>query len=250
MTDVVAGTTLLAAEKIPVGEHTEAELFGMTFNVDTIYATLISAAIVLGLAFYLRAKITSGVPSGVQLFFEAITTQVRTQVEGAIGMRVAPFVLPLGVALFIFILFSNWLSVLPAQYGYHEWVKPPASDINFVFALAAFVFVMYQAAGIRRRGPLKHVKQTVKGHIVFMAPLNIIEELAKPVSLSLRLFGNMFAGGIMVTLIGLFPAWILWGPNFIWKTFDLFVGLLQAIIFTLLTIIYFSQSMALEDEHH
>lgn len=250
MTDVVAGATLLAAEQISVGEHTEAEFLGMTFNVDTIYATLLSAAIVLGLAFYLRAKITSGVPSGVQLFFETITTNVRAQIEGAIGMKVAPFVLPLGVALFVFILFSNWLSILPAQYGHHEYVKPPASDINFVFALALFVFVLYQAAGIRRRGPFKHVKQVVKGHMIILAPLNVIEELAKPISLSLRLFGNMFAGGVLVTLIGLFPAWILWGPNFIWKTFDLFVGLLQAIIFTLLTIIYFSQSMELEEEHH
>ncbi|CAM3972205.1 F0F1 ATP synthase subunit A [Smaragdicoccus niigatensis] len=248
MTDVVGVDVL--AEGIPVGEHIDKTIFGMTFNLDTIYCTLIAAAVVLGLAFYLRAKVTSGVPSGVQLFFEGITVQLRGQIESAIGMKVAPFVLPLAVTLFVFILASNWLSVVPAQWGHEEWVKPPASDINFVLALALFVFVAYQLAGIRRRGPFGHAKALVKGHVAILAPINIIEEIAKPVSLSLRLFGNMFAGGIMITLIGLFPAYIMWGPNAIWKLFDLFVGLIQAFIFALLTILYFGQSMTLEDEHH
>ena len=58
------------------------------------------------------------------------------------------------------------------------------------------------------------------------------------------------AGGIMVALIAMFPAWIMWAPNAIWKSFDLFVGLIQAFIFALLTVLYFSQSMELDDEHH
>ena len=79
--------------------------------------------------------------------------------------------------------------------------------------------------------------------------VNLVEEIAKPISLSLRLFGNIFAGGIMVALIALFPPYIMWAPNAIWKTFDLFVGLIQAFIFALLTILYFSQSMELEEDH-
>ena len=70
--------------------------------------------------------------------------------------------------------------------------------------------------------------------------------------MSLRLFGNMFAGGILVTLIAaLIPTQFMWAPNAIWKPFDLFVGLIQAFIFALLTILYFSQSMELDhdDEH-
>ena len=244
MTDQV-----LAATEIEVGHHTEAHLLGMTFNTDTIISTLVAAAIVIGLALFLRAKITSGVPNGVQLFFEAVTVQMRNQIESAIGMKIAPFALPVAITLFVFILASNWLSVLPVQFGHTEWVKPPASDVNFVYALALFVFVFYHFAGARRRGVGKHVKQLTKGHVAFLAPINIIEEIAKPISLSLRLFGNMFAGGIMVALIALFPPYIMWAPNAIWKMFDLFVGLIQAFIFALLTILYFSQSMALEDEH-
>jgi F-type H+-transporting ATPase subunit a len=248
--------TILAAESgIEVGHHTEAHWFGLTVNTDTVLSTAIAAAIVLGLAFFLRAKVTStGVPNGVQLFWEALTVQMRNQIESAIGMKVAGFVLPLAVTLFAFILIANWLSVLPVQYsdsegGIHELLKPAASDINFVLALALFVFIAYHAAGVWRRGVLGHPKKLLKGHVAVLAPINLVEELAKPISLSLRLFGNIFAGGILVALIALFPPYIMWLPNAIWKSFDLFVGAIQAFIFALLTILYFSQSMEL-DEHH
>jgi F-type H+-transporting ATPase subunit a len=252
---------LAAAEEggaaIHVGHHTMVfKLFGMTFNGDTIMATGITALIVIALAFVLRAKVTStGVPGGVQLFWEALTIQMRNQIESAIGMKVAPFVLPLAIAIFVFILISNWLAVLPLQYGGSdgaaaELYKPPASDINFVLALALFVFVCYHAAGIWRRGIIGHPIRVIKGHVAILAPINIVEELAKPISLALRLFGNIFAGGILVALIAMFPWYIQWAPNAIWKTFDLFVGLIQAFIFALLTILYFSQSMELEDDHH
>jgi F-type H+-transporting ATPase subunit a len=248
--------TLLAEAAIQVGHHVTAHWFGMTVNTDTVLATAIAGAIVIALAFFLKAKVTStGVPGGVQLFFEAITIQMRNQIEGAIGMRVAPFVLPLAVTLFVFILAANWLSVLPVQYtdstgATHELLKPPASDINFVLALALFVFVCYHAAGIWRRGVIGHPVKVVKGHVALLAPINVVEEIAKPISLSLRLFGNIFAGGILVALIALFPPYILWLPNAIWKSFDLFVGAIQAFIFALLTILYFSQSMELEEDHH
>ncbi|MDT7760664.1 MAG: F-type H+-transporting ATPase subunit a [Mycobacterium sp.] len=247
--------TFLADAAIEVGHHETANWFGWTVNTDTVLATAIAAAIVLALAFFLRAKVTStGVPGGVQLFWEAITVQLRDQIETAIGMKIAPFVLPLAVTLFVFILVANWLSVLPVQYtnatGTHELLTPPASDINFVLALALFVFICYHAAGMWRRGFFGHLVKLLKGHVVFLAPINLVEELAKPISLSLRLFGNIFAGGILVALIALFPPYILWLPNAIWKSFDLFVGAIQAFIFALLTILYFSQSMELDDDHH
>ena len=246
---------ILAEGAIEVGHHTTATWLGMTVNTDTIYATALAAAVTLALAFFLRAKITSTTePGGVQLFWEAITIQMRGQIESAIGMKIAPFVLPLAVTLFVFILVANWISVLPVQYSSNgkteELLKPPASDINFVLALALFVFLCYHAAGIWRRGLIGHPIKVLEGHVAFLAPINLVEEIAKPISLSLRLFGNIFAGGIMVALIALFPPYIMWAPNAIWKTFDLFVGLIQAFIFALLTILYFSQSMEMDDDHH
>ncbi|MFY9336322.1 MAG: F0F1 ATP synthase subunit A [Mycobacterium sp.] len=247
---------ILAEGAIEVGHHTTATWLGMTVNTDTVLSTVVAAVITLALAFFLRAKVTStGVPSGVQLFWEAITTQMRGQIEAAIGMKVAPFALPMAVALFVFILIANWIAVFPWQYGIagggsHEVLKAPAGDINFALALALFVFLCYHAAGIWRRGLIGHPIKVLKGHVSFLMPINIVEELAKPISLSLRLFGNIFAGGIMVALIALFPPYIMWAPNAIWKSFDLFVGLIQAFIFSLLTILYFSQAMELEEEHH
>jgi F-type H+-transporting ATPase subunit a len=255
----------LADAAIEVGHHDTARWFGLTVNVDTVASSALAAVIVIGLAFFLRSKVTSsGVPGGVQLFFEAITVQMRDQIETAIGMRIAPFVLPLAVTLFVYILISNWLSVLPVQYTHSageapkELFAPPASDINYVLALAMFVFICYHLSGIWRSGPIGYPVKVLKGHVwdtlprgvgAIFSPINVVEELAKPISLSLRLFGNMFAGGILVGLIALFPPYILWAPNAIWKAFDLFVGAIQAFIFALLTILYFSQAMELEGEH-
>ena len=225
----------------------------------------LAAVIVIALAFFLRAKVTStGVPGGVQLFFEAITIQMRNQIESAIGMRIAPFVLPLAVTLFVYILISNWLSVLPVQYtdkgGDSERVVRPAGVGHQLRAGAGAVRVPLLPPGRHlAQRPIGYPAKMLKGHVwdtlpkavgVIFSPINVVEELAKPISLSLRLFGNIFAGGILVALIALFPPYILWAPNAIWKAFDLFVGAIQAFIFALLTVLYFSQSMELEGEHH
>lgn len=247
--------TILAESKVEVGHHVTTTWLGMTINLDTVISSAIAAVIVIAMALYLRAKVTStGVPGGVQLFFETITVQMRSQIEATIGMRVAPFVLPLAVTLFIYILIANWLSVLPVQYAdeggvSRELFSPAAADINFVAALTVFVFLSYHLAGFWRRGLFGHPRQLVKGHVTLMAPINLVEELAKPISLALRLFGNIFAGGILVGLIALFPPYILWAPNAVWKAFDLFVGAIQAFIFALLTVLYFSQAMELEEDH-
>src|SRR6202142_4730107 len=234
--------TILADAQIEGGEHHTATWLGLTVNPDTVLSTAIAAALVLALAFFLRAKVTStGVPGGVQLFWEAITIQMRNQIESAIGMRIAPFVLPLAVTLFIYILIANWLSVLPLQYSDHgkttELLSSAAADINYVLALALFVFICYHVAGIWRRGIIGLPVAVLKGHVAVLAPINLVEELAKPISLSLRLFGNIFAGGILLSLIALFPPYIMWPPNAIWKAFDLLLGAIQAFIFALLTIL-------------
>jgi F-type H+-transporting ATPase subunit a len=227
--------TTLAAGQIEVGQHAKVNLFGLTINTDTVLSTAIAAVIVLALAFFLRSKVTSkDVPSGVQLFFEAVTIQMRDQIESTIGLRIAPFVLPLAVTIFVFILISNWLSVLPVQYTDKsgtptEALKSAAADINYVLALALFVFVCYHAAGIWRRGIFGHPWKVVRGHVAILAPINVVEELSKP--------------------IAMFPPYILWAPNAIWKSFDLFVGAIQAFIFALLTVLYFSQSMEVDDDH-
>jgi len=220
---------------VQVGEHPAWHVFGLTINADTVISTVIAAVIVLGFGLYLAAKATAKVPSGLQLVFETVTDQVERQVESNIGIRTAPFVVPLAISLFFFILIANWLSILP--HTWEEYVRPPTADVNLTFAMAILVMVMVWVTGVRVRGRgyFRHFVEPYPA----MLPLYVIEELTKPVTLSLRLFGNILAGTVMVSVLALMPVAVLWLPTAAWKLFDLFIGLLQALIFALLTILYF-----------
>ncbi|HET9253903.1 MAG TPA: F0F1 ATP synthase subunit A [Pseudonocardiaceae bacterium] len=229
---------------VTVGEHPTWHVLGLTINADTVISTLIAAAIVLAFAFYLAAKATSGVPSRLQLVFETVTGQVERQVESNLGIRTAPFVVPLAITLFFFILISNWLAVLP--HAWEEYVRPPTSDVNLTFALSFFVIILVWITGVRVRG--KHFFTHLAEPYPAMLPLNIIEELTRPITLSLRLFGNILAGTVMVSVLSLLPAVVQWLPTSAWKLFDLFIGLLQALIFSLLTILYFGFAAGGQEE--
>jgi len=235
------------AGDIEPGLHHTATLFGLTFNVDTILSTVVAGLIVIGLGLWVARKVSAKAPSRTQLAFETITGQVESQVEGTLGIKTAPFVVPLAMALFLFILIANWLAVIPTP-GHPEWLPPAASDVNMTYALALIVILTMHFAGVRRKGVRGYYHHMFQPHWA-MFPINLIEELAKPVTLALRLFGNIFSGTIMISLIALFPAFILWAPNVVWKTFDLFIGAIQAFIFALLTVLYFASIAPSADAH-
>lgn len=240
---------VLAAESgVEVGKHAKAELFGMTVHIDTIGGTLLAAAVVVALGFYVRAKITSAKPNPAQLFFEGIYTFMRNQVESSIGIRMAPYLVPLSLGFFVFILACNWIVLLPL----HHYVPPPTADVNLVYPMALLVFFWRLYEGSRvHGGPHKQFIHIAKGHNPGLAPLWFIEEFTGVISHSLRLFGNILAGGVMLSLFTLIPPFISWIPTAGWKLFDTFIGLVQAFIFAFLTIIYFSQSMEdREGAHH
>ena len=240
----MSDSVVTAEGGVEVGVHPEATFFGLTFNVDTVISTLISAAIVVGFAFYLTAKSTSGVPSGIQLAWETVTKWIENQVEQSMGIRTAPFVVPLGLALFVFILMSNWLAILP--HAIEHYVRPPTADVNLTFALAFFVIILVHITGFRKKGAgyLKHFVHPTP----LLLPINVIEEIVKPFTLGLRLFGNIFAGTVMVSILALLPAYVSWLPTGAWKLFDLAIGLIQAIIFAVLTIVYFGFAAASDEE--
>lgn len=243
----MTGMVQAAETSIEVGQHWEWHVFGVTLNGDTILGTLVAAAIVIALGLWVRSQATAGVPKSGQLFFEGVTTFLRNQVETSIGVRTAPFLVPLSVGLFVFILACNWLVILPL----HHQLPPPTSDVNLVYPMALMVFVWRQIAGARRHGGAgRQFLHIAKGHNPKLAFMWFLEEITGVVSHALRLFGNIFAGGIMLSLFGLIPLYITWLPTAGWKLFDLFIGLVQAFIFAFLTIIYFSQSMENRDEAH
>ena len=232
------GDSLLAESDIEIGEHKTFTFLNMTFNVDTIWSTVIAGLVVIGLGFWMRSKVSSTNPSKIQLMWEAVVGEVTRQVEGNLG-RVHPFVVPLAIALFVFILVANWFELIPSLH----LLPSPTADVNLTYALALLVIVGVHIFSLRERGLKGYVKHYFEPHPA-MFPLNLIEELVKPVTLALRLFGNIFAGGIMIAIIGLLPIWALWGPNVIWRLFDMFIGLIQAFIFALLTVIYFGMASA------
>ena len=238
----------VAVGTIPIGEHITFQLFGLTFNFDTILGTVIAGAVVVGLGLLMRRRLTAKVPNGLQLVWETVTDTVQGQVENTLGLKTAPFVVPLAITLFMFILIANWLALIPTGHD-PEWVPPPASDVNLTYALALLVIVALHVTGVRKKGFFGYYHHLTQPHWV-MFPINLIEEIARPITLALRLFGNIFSGVIMVSLIGLFPAFILWAPNIIWKLFDLFIGVIQAFIFALLTILYFGSAAPAEEGGH
>lgn len=237
---------------IEIGEHTTREFLGVTVNVDTVVSTLVAAALVLLLGLLARRALTrtaeDHVPTKLQLLWELVVDQVNKQVEDNLG-RVHPFVAPLAISLFFFILFANWLELLPTELNDEvQLLVAPTADTNLTYALAAVTIVSVWIYGIRTKGVKGYFKHFVEPFPV-MLPLNVLEELIKPVTLALRLFGNIFASGIMLALITLIPIYALWAPNLIWKLFAMFIGVIQAFIFALLTVLYFAMAGAGHDEH-
>ena len=145
-------------------------------------------------------RATSGRPSKLQLAFETIVDAVEKQVKSSMG-DVAPFVVPLAVTLFLYILIAQLARADPVT-GYLE---PPSADINFTLALGLFVIVWVHIAHVKQKGWRRYFAHYKHGVPVIAPFLNAIEELVKPFTLALRLFGNMFAGTVMIGIIALLP---------------------------------------------
>jgi F-type H+-transporting ATPase subunit a len=239
-------TTTLADTNIEVGHHITATVFGITLNVDTIWASALAGLIVVGLGFWVAHNASAENPTKAQLAWEAIITYLQNEVEGALG-KVNRFVVELSVALFLFILVANWFELIPTGEN-PKYLPAPTADVNLTYALALFVIVGVHIHSFRQKGFRGYFKYYAHGPKI-LVPLTVIEEIVKPFTLALRLFGNIFAGGIMLAIIGLIPIWGFWGPNLIWKAFDMFIGLIQAFIFALLTIIYFGMMAQSGAEH-
>jgi len=241
----------LSASSIDVGVHPTVQFLGLTFNVDTMYTSTIAAVVLIVFLSWVGRRATSKKPGKFQLVVEAVLTQVRTYVQDAVGHDVPVWLVPLGFALFFFILFCNWFEWFPS--GHHpERLAPPTADINTTLALTVVVVFGYTYVGFKRMGwryPGRWF--TAKPPVVGTFIAIVIDQIANPLALALRLFGNVLAGGIMLAVIGLLPATWFWlyGPaNVGWKLFD--AGLIlpiQAFIFAFLTILYFG--FALAEEH-
>ena len=213
---------LASASDIKIGTADTTQLFGiLTINTWDVLSTLLAAGLVLLLGFIVRARITAGVPGRLQLAFETISDAVNTQVDSSIGEK-GKRVVPLAMTLFLLILFCNWLEMIPTGHN-PQYLPAPTGDVNFTYALAHHrdhprARHLDQGPGARAA-----TSATTSGRTRCCLPINIIEEIAKPITLALRLFGNIFSGRIMLLLIcGALPGVHRPDPvlDAIWKMFD------------------------------
>ncbi len=236
---------LLAVPNIPVGVHVTRG----PFNVDTIWSTVVVVVVVIGVGLLVRRRTTAGVPGRIQTLWEVIVGGVSDQVASSLGPSYRR-VVPLGIAIFVVVLAADWVEILPGLFRNTDYAPSPSADVNLCYALGVLVFVLTNVAGIRAKGLGRWAKD-------FVVPIHVIEHITRPLTLALRLFGNIFAGGIMIALLLSFPIkpsglGIGYGVfsvllTLIWKLFDMFIGVIQAFIFTLLTILYYQFSV--EEAH-
>lgn len=217
------------------GAHKVGHLFGFAFNMHTLYATWISMAIIILVAF-IATRNLSLVPRGWQNVLEIIVCALLEQIEATLGPKGKKFV-PLIITLFLFLLVSNELGLVPTFVS-------PTKDISTTLGLALFVVFLVHIIAIKEKGPVKYVSHYFQPFIPFVV-IHIIEQLARPITLSFRLFGNILAGEILLVILGKLIPYLV--PT-LWLAFSVFVGIIQAFIFTMLSMSYLSDSLK-EDSH-
>jgi F-type H+-transporting ATPase subunit a len=202
----------------------------MTFNLEAIAMAWIVFGILLTFGFFAARK-KSLLPGPLQSLGELLISQIYGLAEDALGEEMAKKYAPLICALFLFLVLSNWIGMIPHM-------EEPTKDLNTPLSLGLMGFVIAHYAGIRTKGWKTYVKEYFEP-IFFMMPLNVIGELAKVVSISFRLFGNIMGGSIIILVVSYLTYSILL-PPFLNLFFGLFVGAIQAFVFTMLTVVYIS----------
>ena len=215
-----------------IGVREVVQFAGLTFNVETLIMTWITMAVVILIAF-LATRNLRLVPTGWQNAIEMVVTALHGQIDATMGPR-GRMLAPLIISLFLFLLVSNWLGLIPT-------LSSPTNDLNTTLGLALMVIVMLHVMGVYFKG-MHYIKHFFKPTPVFVI-INAIEEIAKPITLSFRLFGNILAGEILIIiLLKLMPIWMPI-PSVIWLAFSIFIGGVQAFIFTMLSMAYLANAV-------
>lgn len=254
-------------------------------NYDSLIMSVILGVAVIGLIWWVARGATSGVPTKGQAFVELVFSFIDDQVKNIFHGDRHSFIAPTALTVFLWVLAMNAMDFLPVDVMHHmiyeplgleHWRSVPTSDINTTFALALAVWFLMIFFSIKAKGlggwvhelfyapfggPKFFKPKKVIGYVgLLLSPLlfvanfafNIIEYVSKPLSHSLRLFGNMYAGEVIFLLIGLWAATGLSGTFFGailgagWSIFHILIVALQAFIFMMLTVVY----LAMAHESH
>src|SRR5215207_9771825 len=234
-----------------------------TLHLDTLVTSAVLGVLVFGFLWLVVRGATAGVPGRKQAFVELAVGFVDDQVKGIFhGNR--SVVTPVAITVFVWVLFLNAMDLLPVDwmalmyehvFHQHNWRQVPTADVNTTFALALSVWVLMIFYSVKVKGLGGWI------HELFCAPFganpllwpanflfNMVEYISKPLSHSLRLFGNMYAGEIIFLLLWLWAATGLAGTIFGamlgvgWAIFHILIVALQAFIFMMLTVVYLSMA--------
>ena len=196
--------------------------------------TLIMTWVVIGLTLlfaWLATRSRKMVPGPWQMIAELLVDLFKELVRDALGEAYEERYFPLICALFIFLLLCNWIGIVPG-------LEEPTKDLNTTLGLGLMGFIIAHGTAIKVKGLKGYVKEYFEP-MFFLAPLNVVGEIAKVISISFRLFGNIMGGSIIIIVV----SHLIWGlllPPFLYAFFALFVGTVQAFVFMMLTLVYIS----------
>ncbi len=204
--------------------------YDITLNLNAIVMAWIVFLILIVFG-YFTARKSGLLPKRMQVLGELIVAQLYELTEDALGPTKSKTYAPLICALFMFLLLSNWIGIVPH-------LEEPTKDLNTPLSLGLMGFVLAHYAGIKTKGFKVYIREYFQP-IFFMMPLNVIGELAKVVSISFRLFGNIMGGSIIILVVS-YLTYSIAMPPLLNAFFGLFVGAIQAFVFTMLTLVYIS----------
>ncbi len=225
-----------------------------TINVDTLGISFVLAALYFALFRYVAVKMTPGVPRRLQNCIEVLIEFVDKTVRESFHGQ-SQLVAPLALTVLVWIFLMNFMDLLPIDvlpgilslFGAHYFRAVPTADPNATFGMSIAVFLLIIYYNLKIKGPGGLGKEMLVSPFgKYLFPLNIlfrlVEECVRPLSLALRLFGNLFAGELIFILIALLPWWAQGAPGGVWAIFHILIIAIQAFIFMMLTIVYISMA--------
>lgn len=233
-------------------ENPTVEILGLTFNLSNVLMITVSSVIVFLIAF-LSCRRLQMKPTGAQNFMEWVLDFVKGIIKSNMDWKNGARFHLMALTLIMYIFISNMLGLPFAIIVDHDlWWKSPTADPIITMTLASMVIGLSHYYGVKLNGTRKYWAAYGKP-MKFMFPMNIIEQFANTLTLGLRLYGNIYAGEVLLSLIvGLGTGSIIGGilgfPLLMaWQGYSIFVGTIQAFIFTMLTMVYISHRVG--DDH-
>ncbi|MFC3039656.1 F0F1 ATP synthase subunit A [Virgibacillus xinjiangensis] len=228
------------------------DVFGISwldFNLANVFMIAVTSLIVFILC-VLGARKLQMKPSGAQNVMEWLLDFVKGIINDTMDWRTGKLFLPLALTLFTYILVGNLLGVITnGVVGHDLWWKSPTADPGITLTLSSMVIILTHYYGIKLRGGKEYAADYFRP-LPYLFPIKIVEEFSNTLTLGLRLFGNIYAGEVLLSLlVGLTTSSVLGFlggaiPFLAWQGFSVFIGGIQAFIFTMLSMVYISHKVS------